>query len=120
MLSSLTMPKTLKRAFLVSSGLVCYFKKKRNNYYGSVLWSKWYFGPLKLFRTFGRIICQFVWSDKRMRKKSLFYSRVSLHEAPVKEVLLYCAKSLLRVCYRCFVYDLSPVCCLIKPFFCNH
>ena len=81
------MPKKLKGDSLVSPGMVCYAEKEEKPFWFSSLGQMIQFGTIKFCRTFGNYFDQFVWIEK----KSRYNSRVSLHEAPTKNV-----QSLLR------------------------
>ena len=84
MKKSLTMPKKLKGGYLVSPGIVCYAEKEGKPFWFCSLGQMIQFETIKFRRTFKNYFGQFVWIEK----KSLFNSRVSLHEAPTKNVCL--------------------------------
>ena len=71
---------------LVSPGMVCYAGKQEKPFWFSSLCQMVQFGAIIFCRTFKNYFGQFVWIEKK-KKKSHYNSRVSLHEAPTKNVL---------------------------------
>ena len=69
---------------LVSPGMVCYAEKQEKPFWFSSLDQIVHFGPIIFCRTFKNYFGQFVWIEKKKKKKSHYNSRVSLHEAPTK------------------------------------
>ena len=67
---------------LVSPGMVWYAGKQEKPFWFSSLDQIVHFGPIIFCRTFKNYFGQFVWIEK----KSHYNSRVSLHEAPTKNV----------------------------------
>ena len=68
--------KKIERGPLVSSGFVCYAKKKEEMLWFSSLCQMIQFGTIKFQRTFKNYFGQLL----RIEKKSHYNSRVSLHE----------------------------------------
>ena len=78
---SLTVPKKIERGDpLVSPGMVCYAEKQLKPFWSSSLGQMVQFDTIIFCRTFKNYFGQFVWIEK----KSHYNSRVSLHEAPIK------------------------------------
>ena len=67
---------------LVSPGMVCYAEKQEKPFWFSSLGQIVQFGAIIFCRTFKNYFGQFVWIEK----KSHYNSRVSLHEAPTKNI----------------------------------
>ena len=80
----LAVPKKMKGS-LVSPGMVCYAEKQEKPFWFSSLDQIVHFGPIIFCRTFKNYFGQFVWIEKKKKKKSHYNSRVSLHEAPTKK-----------------------------------
>ena len=68
---------------LVSPGMVCYAEKQVRPFWFTSLGQMVQFDTIIFCRTFKNYFGQFVWTEK----KSHYNSRVSLHEAPTKNVL---------------------------------
>ena len=82
---SLAVPKKIGRGDpLVSPGMVWYAGKQEKPFWFSSLDQIVHFGPIIFCRTFKNYFGQFVWIEKKKKKKSHYNSRVSLHEAPTK------------------------------------
>ena len=80
----LAVPKKIERGdSLVSPGMVCYAEKQVNSFWSSSLGQMVQFDTIIFCRTFKNYFGQFVWIEK---KESHYNSRVSLHEAPTKNV----------------------------------
>ena len=71
---------------LVSPGMVCYAGKQEKPFWFSSLGQMVQFGAIIFCRTFKNYFGQFVWIEKKKKKKSHYNSRVSLHEAPTKNI----------------------------------
>ena len=69
--------------------MVCYAEKQEKPFWFSSLDQIVHFGPIIFCRTFKNYFGQFVWIEKKKKKKSHYNSRVSLHEAPTKNIDLY-------------------------------
>ena len=81
-------PKKIERGdSLVSPGMVCYAEKQVKPFWFSSLDQIVQFDTIIFCRTFKNYFGQFVWIEKKKKKKSHYNSRVSLHEAPTKNVL---------------------------------
>ena len=79
------MPKKIERGdSLVSPGLVCYAEKQVKPFWFSSLDQIVHFGAIIFCRTFVELF----WSVRVDRKKSHYNSRVSLHEAPTKKLVV--------------------------------
>ena len=78
--------KTERGDPLVSVGVVCYAEKEEKPFLLSSLGQMSHLGTIKLCRTFKNYFGQFVWIEKKKKKKSHYNSRVSLHGAPSKNV----------------------------------
>ena len=80
----LAVPKKIERGdSLVSPGLVCYAEKQVKPFWFSSLDQIVHFGAIIFCRTFVELF----WSVRVDRKKKSHYnSRVSLHEAPTKNI----------------------------------
>ena len=77
------MKKNEKREPLVSPGMVCYAEKQEKPFWFSSLDQILQFGAIIFCRTFVELF----WSVRVDRKKKSHYnSRVSLHEAPTKNI----------------------------------
>ena len=77
------MPKKIERGdSLVSPGMVCYAEKQVKPFWSNSLGQMVQFDTIIFCRTFKNYFGQFVWIEK----KSHYYSRVSLHEAPTKNI----------------------------------
>ena len=84
----LAVPKKIERGdSLVSPGMICYAEKQVKPFWTSSLGQMVLFDTIIFCRTFKNYFCQFVWIGK---KKSHYNSRVSLHEAPTKNQIIYC------------------------------
>ena len=70
---------------LVSPGMICYAEKQVNSFWSSSLGQMVLFDTIIFCRTFKNYFGQFVWIEKKKKKKSHYNSRVSLHEAPTKK-----------------------------------
>ena len=70
---------------LVSPGMVCYAEKQVKPFWSSSLCQMVQFDTIIFCRTFKNYFGQFVWIEKKRKKKSHCNSRVSLHEAPTKK-----------------------------------
>ena len=82
----LAVPKKIERGdSLVSPGMVCYAEKQVKPFWSSSLGQMVQFDIIIFCRTFKNYFGQFVWIEKK-KKKSHYNSRVSLHEAPTKNV----------------------------------
>ena len=82
----LAVPKKNERGdSLVSPGMICYAEKQVNSFWSSSLGQMVLFDTIIFCRTFKNYFGQFVWIEKK-KKKSHYNSRVSLHEAPTKNV----------------------------------
>ena len=80
------MPKKIARGDpLDSSGMLWYAGKQEKPFWFSSLDQIVQFGAIIFCRTFKNYFGQFVWIEKK-RKKSYYNSRVSLYEAPTKNV----------------------------------
>ena len=70
---SLTMPKNLEGSGmpnpLVSPGIVCYAEKEEKPFWFSSLSHMFQFGTIKFRRTFKNYFGQFVWIEKKEKKK---------------------------------------------------
>ena len=83
----LAVPKKNERGdSLVSPGMICYAEKQVNSFWSSSLGQMVLFDTIISCRTFKKYFGQFVWIEKKKKKKSHYNSRVSLHEAPTKNV----------------------------------
>ena len=81
----LAVPKKNERGdSLVSPGMICYAEKQVNSFWSSSLGQMVLFDTIIFCRTFKNYFGQFVWIEKKKKKKSHYNSRVSLHEAPTK------------------------------------
>ena len=81
----LAVPKKIERGdSLVSPGMVCYAEKQVKPFWSSSLGQMVQFDTIIFCRTFKNYFGQFVWIEKKRKKKSHYNSRVSLHEAPTK------------------------------------
>ena len=70
---------------LVSPGMVWYAEKQEKPFWFSSLDQIVHFDAIIFCRTFKNYFGQFVWIEKKKKKKKSHYnSRVSLHEAPTK------------------------------------
>ena len=84
---SLSVPKKNERGeSLVSPGMVCYAEKQEKPFWFSSLDQIVHFDAIIFCRTFVELF----WSVRVDRKKSHYNSRVSLHEAPTKNVTSMC------------------------------
>ena len=82
----LAVPKKNERGdSLVSPGMICYAEKQVNSFWSSSLGQMVLFDTIIFCRTFKNYFGQFVWIEKKKKKKSHYNSRVSLHEAPTKK-----------------------------------
>ena len=77
--------KKWKGESLVSSGMVCYAEKQEKPFWISSLDQIVHFDAIIFCRTFVELF----WSVRVDRKKSHYNSRVSLHEAPTKKLVLW-------------------------------
>ena len=94
----LAVPKKNERGdSLVSPGMICYAEKQVNSFWSSSLGQMVLFDTIIFCRTFKNYFGQFVWIEKKKKKKSHYNSRVSLHEAPTKNQVL--KVSLLTLCF---------------------
>ena len=85
----LAVPKKNERGdSLVSPGMICYAEKQVNSFWSSSLGQMVLFDTIIFCRTFKNYFGQFVWIEKKKKKKkkSHYNSRVSLHEAPTKNM----------------------------------
>ena len=82
------MPKKTERGTLYSPPVWYVTRKKGKPFWFSSLDQKIQFGTIKFCRTFKNYFGQFVWIEKK-KEKSHYNSRVSLHEAPTKNVELH-------------------------------
>ena len=95
---SLAVPKKIGRGDpLVSPGMVWYAGKQEKPFWFSSLDQIVHFGPIIFCRTFKNYFGQFVWIEKKKKKKSHYNSRVSLHEAPTKKRNVYIEVTLIFV-----------------------
>ena len=78
---NLTVPKKIERGTLWSRPVCCYAEKQEKPFWFSSLGQMVQFGAIIFCRTFKNYFGQFVWIEK-----SHANSRVSLHEAPTKNV----------------------------------
>ena len=103
--------KNWKGDSLVSPGMVCYAEKQVKPFWSSSLGQMVQFDTIIFCRTFKNYFGQFVWIEKkkkkrkvtiivafhfmkrRLKKKSHYNSRVSLHEAPTKNTVKFYAIS---------------------------
>ena len=80
------MPKKIERGdSLVSPGMVCYAEKQVKPFWSNSLGQMVQFDTIIFCRTFKNYFGQFVWIEKKNKKKKSHYnSCVSLREAPTK------------------------------------
>ena len=89
------MPKKIERGdSLVSPGMICYAEKQVKPFWSSSLGQMVQFDNIIFCRTFKNYFGQFVWIEK----KSHYNSRVSLHEAPTKNMHKTQKRMTVKIC----------------------